>query len=112
LVALERPAAEFRQDGRLSCRGRNFPHRDAAELDQIAILQIALLAGADHNETRYVKPCGGDDLKRRSRFSRETIRSGGAAEKLASRRQRLLCRGTEFEALRAEHNKNSAQTIV
>ena len=109
--ALSAPEPELGHDRRLRSSPWDAAHRDAAELDQIAILEVALLAGADHNEAGHVDTRRRDDLERRPAFAGKAIRRGGAAKKVADRQQRLLAGRPEFEALRAEHNKNSLYAV-
>ncbi len=112
LVGLQRPGAEFRHDRRLRGGARDTSHGDAAKLDQIAILEVALLAGADNDQARYVETGRRNDLERRSVFTGETIRGCSAPMQIADRGQCLLRSGPEFEAFRAERNENSPQSVV
>src|ERR1700722_618455 len=112
LVGLQRPRAEFRHYRRLRGGAWDTSHGDAAKLDQVAILEVALLAGADDDQARYVETGRRNDLERRSVFTGEAIRGRGAPMQIADRGQCLLRGGPEFEAFRAERNENPPQTIV
>ena len=55
LIGLKRARRKFGNDRRLRGSAWHFAHGDAAELDQVAILQVSLLADADHDQTRHVE---------------------------------------------------------
>ena len=112
LIALQRTSAELGQDRRLRGGAWDFAHSNATELDQIPILEVALFAGADHDQTGHVQPRRRNDLKGVSALAGEVVRCGGAAIEIADRRQCFLGCPPELEALRAERNENAPDAIV
>ena len=111
LLGLQRPRPEFGDDRGLTGSAWNAPHGYPAKLHQVAILEVAFLAGAHHNQARNVEPGGCDELERRPAFAGKAVGGGGAPKLVADRGEGFLRRRPEFEALSTEHNENSPQAV-
>ena len=107
LIGLQRACAEFRKDRGVCSGRRHLSHGDAAELDDIARFQLAFLADAHHHETRYIEAGRGNDIEARAALASKAVGCSRPANEISERRQRPLCRRTEFEIVFAEHNKNA-----
>ena len=109
LFSLERPRREFGKYRRLCRRLRHLSPGDAAKLGDVAVLEIAFLAGPHHDQARHVETGGGNDVERRSVLAGKAVGGGRPAHQIAQRRKGFLSRGTEFHVLRTERNENTAQ---
>ena len=87
LLGLERPAGEFGKYRRL-CRRLPalFPWR-RRQAGDVAVLEVAFLAGPDHHQARHVETRRRDDVERRSDLAGKTVGGGRPAHEIAQRRQ-------------------------
>ena len=111
LLGLQRPRPEFGYDRGLTGSAWNAPHGCPAKLYQVAILEIAFLAGAHHKQARNVEARGCDEFERRPAFAGKAVGGGGAPKLVADRREGFLRRRPEFEAVSTEHNENPPQAV-
>src|SRR6202044_1167136 len=73
LLWLQGPGLEFGHDRGLSGGGGNASHGGTAQLHQIAVLEVALLACSHHDQTWQVEARGREDLERRAVFAGEAV---------------------------------------
>ena len=85
LVTLQCASRELGDDGRLRCSAGHATDGNASQPDQVAILQVSLLADSDHDQARRVQTRWRYDVESRSGLSAETIHSRGTAHVIADR---------------------------
>ena len=85
LFALERAGAEFGAYRRLGRHRGHFAHGDTAKLDHVLALELAVLAGADHDKARHVEAGRRHDLESGAVFAGEVVRRSGATDEIRNR---------------------------
>ncbi len=78
-----------------------------AELEEIALLQVGGLAGADHDQALNLDSVRCQDIQRRRALALELVGGGGALDGIGCGPQRLAGGRAELQRIVAEHDENA-----
>ena len=106
-IRLHPAARQIGDDGRLPRGGRNFAHRDAAELHEVLGLEVARLAHPHNDQTRHVEAGRRHQVERRSVLALESVGGRRPRDQVAGGIERLASGGPEFQPLLAEQDENA-----